>query len=90
LKEDKMTYKYYNVYVEGLNVRAKSKENAIKLVEKNLKKVFKEGDIFSQFNDGTIVSVNHEWTKKELEEILHLGCPNWPNCDTEGCGGEYD
>ena len=81
-----MTYKYYNVFVEGINIRAKSKENAIKIVEKNLKKVFKEGDIFSQFNNGTIVFVHHEWTKKELEEVLHLGCTNYPNCDIQGCG----
>ena len=25
-------------------------------------------------------------SKQELEEIKHLGCRNWPNCDTEGCG----
>lgn len=23
-------------------------------------------------------------------EIRHLGCPNWPNCNTEGCGRDYD
>ena len=81
-----MTYKYYNVFVEGINIRAKSKENAVKMVEENLRKVFKEGDIFSQFNDGTIVYVDTEWTKKQLEDIQHLGCTNYPNCDTEGCG----
>jgi len=25
-------------------------------------------------------------SKEELEEVRHLGCPNWPNCDMVGCG----
>jgi|5_EtaG_2_1085323.scaffolds.fasta_scaffold01912_18 hypothetical protein len=25
-------------------------------------------------------------TEAELYEIKHLGCTNYPNCDTEGCG----
>ena len=23
-----------------------------------------------------------------VESYIHLGCPNWPNCDTEGCGDD--
>ena len=25
-------------------------------------------------------------SQEEAAEARHLGCPNWPNCDTEGCG----
>jgi len=24
--------------------------------------------------------------RKERLRIYHLSCPNWPNCDIEGCG----
>ena len=43
--------------------------------------------------DGSIVS--EEITKAVMSrlyklgpynDIFHLGCPNWPNCETEGCG----
>ena len=29
-------------------------------------------------------------TKKELEELEHLGCQNFPNCDMFGCGPDKD
>ncbi len=26
------------------------------------------------------------WLKWRREEMPHITCMNWPNCDTEGCG----
>jgi len=28
------------------------------------------------------------YSDEDLYDIEHLGCPNYPNCDTEGCGNE--
>ena len=35
---------------------------------------------------GTFEDDNNFISKEEKRESLHLGCANWPNCDTEGCG----
>jgi len=35
---------------------------------------------------GTFEDDEDFMSKQELEEIKHLGCRNWPVCDSEGCG----
>tara|TARA_R100001244_G_scaffold128722_1_gene99728 strand:- start:10 stop:195 length:186 start_codon:yes stop_codon:yes gene_type:complete len=35
---------------------------------------------------GELWALQQRDKENELNDIMHLACPNYPNCDTEGCG----
>ena len=44
-----------------------------------------DAKFFKEFGDDYYEKESREF---ESDDVKHLACPNYPNCDTEGCG-EY-
>lgn len=40
-----------------------------------------------EFNDKLYTKLSDELEELDpYNDMFHLGCKNWPNCETEGCG----
>ena len=49
-------------------------------------KVYKDNKKVIPLKLGSFEDDDEFLSLNEQEEAKHLGCRNWPNCDTEGCG----
>jgi|21_taG_2_1085346.scaffolds.fasta_scaffold242929_2 hypothetical protein len=67
-----MAKKYYGIGVDGLIIRANSKEEAEKIVANK----FTE----SQLEFGSVYYDDSEYDSGDLEEIRHMGCLHYPEC----------
>ena len=58
---------------------------------KTIRRLIKSGDI-PHLRIGRSIRLGHkeveDWVEKNTHysDAMHLACPNYPNCDTEGCG----
>jgi len=58
---------------------------------KTIRRLIKSGDI-PHVRIGRAVRLKtqeiEDWVEKNTHysDTMHLACPNYPNCDTEGCG----
>lgn len=54
---------------------------------KKLEKELNEICVADKFDENKYDKLSNQLRSIDpYNNIFHLGCKNWPNCDTEGCG----
>lgn len=67
-----------------MNKRLRQKR--INEIEKQMDVLFEKDEV-SQDEKKQLKALEYELAEIDpFNDIFHLGCPNWPNCDIEGCG----
>lgn len=78
-----------NTMLEDKAIWKKERE-IIKYQKRKIKEL--ENEIANRYENDDFYDESQEKLVDELKELdpyndmFHLGCKNWPNCDTEGCG----